>query len=170
MALNYGTQLWHSITALNYGTQITALKLGHLNYGTQLRHLITALNYYTQLRHSITALNYKTQLRHSMTTLNYGTKLRYSITELNYDTKLRSSITALNYNTKLWHSPCFWKNPPQTTTCVTEDAKHSTSFYCTYPFNSSWETKHLGCGVLGIGCHTGGSLQRVLPETGCPIM
>ncbi len=24
-------------------------------------------------------------------------------------------------------TPCFWKNPPQTTTCVTSDAKHSTA-------------------------------------------
>ena len=31
-----------------------------LNYGTQLRHSITALNYGTQLRRSITALNYGT--------------------------------------------------------------------------------------------------------------
>ena len=37
------------------------------------------------------------------------------------------------------------------------------------PFNSSWETKDLGCGVLGIWCHTGGSLRRVLPEIGCTI-
>ena len=61
-----------------------------------------------------------------------------------------------------------WKALLQTTTCVTEDAKHSTLFYCTTPFNSSWETKNLGCGVLGIWCHTGGSLRKVLPELGCP--
>ena len=54
----------------------------------------------------------------------------------------------------------------QTTTCVTEDAKHSTLFYRTNPFNSSLETKDLGCGVLGIWCHTCGSLRRVLPDIG----
>ena len=26
-----------------------------------------------------------------------------------------------------------------------------------------WKTKDLGCGLLGIWCHTGGSLRRVLP-------
>ena len=59
-----------------------------------------------------------------------------------------------------------WKALLQTTTCVTEGAKQSTLFYCANPFNWSWKTKDLGCGLLGIWCHTGGSLRRVLPETG----
>ena len=56
---------------------------------------------------------------------------------------------------------------------LSEDAKPSSLFYCTNSFNSSWETKNLGWGVLRIWCHTGGSLQRVHPEIGCwffPLM
>ena len=86
MPLNYGTQLRHLITALNYGTRITALKLRYSNNGTQIKAL--------KLRHS----NYDTQimtlkLRHS----NYDTK----ITTLKYCTQLRHSITALNWLSNL---------------------------------------------------------------------
>ena len=49
---------------------------------------------------------------------------------------------------------------------MTGDFKESTLFYSNNPFNSSWETKNPGCGLLRIHCHTSGSLQRVLPEIG----
>ena len=39
-----------------------------------------------------------------------------------------------------------------------------------YPFNLSWEIKNLGCGLLSIPCHKSVSLQRVLPEMGCPTL
>ena len=59
-----------------------------------------------------------------------------------------------------------WKDPLQTTTCLTGDSKESTLFYSTNPFNLSWETNNPCCGLHRIPCHTSGSLQRVLPEIG----
>ena len=63
-----------------------------------------------------------------------------------------------------------WKDPLQTTTCFTGDSKESTLFYSTNPFNLSWETKNSGCGLPRIPYHKSVSLQRVLPEMGCPTL
>ena len=63
-----------------------------------------------------------------------------------------------------------WKDSLQTTTCFTGDSKESTLFYSTNPFNLSWETKNSGCGLLRIPGQKSVSLQRVLPEMGCPAL
>ena len=66
-------------------------------------------------------------------------------------------------HTKLLHTtPYFWKNPPQTTTCVTSDAKHSTAYILCLPRQVEWIRTVEQCGVLGILCHTGGSQQEGL--------
>ena len=63
-------------------------------------------------------------------------------------------------------TPFFWKNPPQTTSCVTSDAKHSTAQVLCFLRRVEWISTVEQCIVLGILCHTGGSLRRVLPEIG----
>ena len=63
-----------------------------------------------------------------------------------------------------------WKDPLQTTTRFTGDSKESTLFYSTNPFNLSWEKKNSGSGLFRIPSHKSVSLQRVLPEMGCPTL
>ena len=62
---------------------------------------------------------------------------------------------------KYW-TPYFWKNPPQSTTCVSSDAKHSTAQVLCLTRRVECIILVEQCGVLGILCHTGGSLQEGL--------
>ena len=65
-------------------------------------------------------------------------------------------------NMWIQHPPYSWKNPPHTTTCVTSDAKHSTALALCLLRRVEWISRLEQCGVLGILCHTGGSLQQGL--------
>ena len=68
-----------------------------------------------------------------------------------------------NVSTPHTHSPpWFWKYPPQTTTCVTSDAKQSTALDLCLQRQVEWISTVEQCGLLGILCHTGGSLQEDL--------
>ena len=57
-----------------------------------------------------------------------------------------------------------WEDPPQTTTCGTQESKESTLFYSSIPFNLYWQTKNPG--LLRLWCAAGGCLQRVHLEKG----
>mgnify|MGYP002810237819 CR=1 FL=1 len=61
----------------------------------------------------------------------------------------------------IW-TPFLWKNLLYTTICVTSDAKQSTALVLCLQRRVEWISTVEQCGVLGILCHTGGSLQEVL--------
>ena len=65
----------------------------------------------------------------------------------------------------IWLTPCSFKWLQ-----VVLQGILKSPFFSTNPFNSSWETKNSGCGLLRNPCHRSVSLQRVLPEMGCKTL